>query len=71
MAAATIAATIGFLLVVAAARAGAGELLRQCASKSASSLGSTLMLPMMSQTQDVREGMRAFAEKRSPKFTGK
>jgi len=30
-----------------------------------------IMLPMMAQTQDVREGMRSFAEKRAPKFTGK
>jgi len=29
-----------------------------------------LMLPMMSQTEDAREGFRAFGEKRSPKWPG-
>ena len=30
-----------------------------------------LMLPMMAQTEDVREGMRAFQEKRPPTWTGR
>ncbi len=30
-----------------------------------------LMLPMMSQTEDAREGFRAFAEKRKPEWPGK
>jgi len=30
-----------------------------------------LMLPMMAQTEDVREGMRAFQEKRTPTWTGR
>ena len=47
-AAASIAATIGFWCLPATARVGAGALLRQCASKSASSLGGTLIQPMIS-----------------------
>lgn len=30
-----------------------------------------LMLPMMAQTEDAREGFRAFLEKRSPRWTGR
>ncbi len=30
-----------------------------------------LMLPMMAMTEDAREGMRAFNEKRAPQWTGK
>lgn len=30
-----------------------------------------LMLPMMAQTQDAREGFRAFQEKRTPEWTGR